>query len=116
MICTGAEELFRKNINIFSGLNPDMSKMRGNGNQINSSEDDKRNLSMRKETQKNKPDLSIAQPTFTPIFNSMCLLYTHHMPHPAPSVNVILHLLSSVNTEKKKTDPFGGFYMCFFFF
>ena len=38
------------------------------------------------------------------------------MPYPAPSVNVILHVLSSVNTENKKTDPFGGFYMCFFFF
>jgi len=46
--------------------------MRGNGNQINSSESDKRNLSIKeKRDLKNKPDLSTAQPTFMPIFNSI---------------------------------------------
>ena len=45
--------------------------MRGNGNQMNSSEGDERNLSIReKRDLKNKPDLSMAQPTFMPIFNS----------------------------------------------
>ena len=32
----------------------------------------------------------------------------HHMPHPAPSINVILHVVSSVNTEENKTDPFAA--------
>ena len=57
--------------------------MRGNGNQINSSESDKRNLSIKeKRDLKNKPDLSTAQPTFKPIFNSISVYCIPTICHP----------------------------------